>query len=215
MLCRCRGPRRPRLLEFALTTAADAGRVVLPYFRNAPATSNKAAGSDFDPVTEADEAAERLIRERIQTAYPAHGIFGEEEGHVQGDGLTWVIDPIDGTRAFLTGMLHWGMLLALFDGEKPVFGLMHQLSPVNSSTVITNRPGTVMVTWSSRCVSGPAPALPMPCSQPPRPSCLLLAMNVTRSSNSGTKRGSLALVATAICMPCSQWGSWISSWKQA
>ena len=117
---------RARLLEFALATVAEAGQAVLPYFRNDPATSNKAAPGHFDPVTEADEAAERLIRSRIQEAWPAHGIFGEEEGHVDGNGLTWVIDPIDGTRAFLTGMLHWGMLLALFDGETPVLGLMHQ-----------------------------------------------------------------------------------------
>ncbi|MEZ5559359.1 MAG: inositol monophosphatase family protein [Pseudomonadales bacterium] len=53
-------------------------------------------------------------------------MFGEEFGATSGNGLTWVIDPIDGTRAFMTGMLHWGLLLALFDGQTPVLGVMHQ-----------------------------------------------------------------------------------------
>ena len=55
-----------------------------------------------------------------------HGIFGEELGHQSGAGLTWVIDPIDGTRAFITGMVHWGVLIALFDGAAPVLGVMYQ-----------------------------------------------------------------------------------------
>ena len=88
--------------------------------------TNKVAGRGFDPVTLADQAGERVIRAAIESAYPDHGIFGEEFGLKPGNGLTWVIDPIDGTRAFMTGMLHWGVLLALFDGEQPIVGVMYQ-----------------------------------------------------------------------------------------
>jgi myo-inositol-1(or 4)-monophosphatase len=88
--------------------------------------TNKLSGQGFDPVTLADQASERVIRAAIEDAYPDHGIFGEEFGLKSGNGLTWVIDPIDGTRAFMTGMLHWGVLLALFDGEQPIVGVMYQ-----------------------------------------------------------------------------------------
>jgi myo-inositol-1(or 4)-monophosphatase len=75
----------------------------------------------------ADKAAERAMRELIQDRYPAHGILGEEEGAVAGSSeLTWVLDPIDGTRAFITGLPLWGTLIALNDGERPVLGVMNQ-----------------------------------------------------------------------------------------
>ena len=117
---------RVQLLEFAVGTVRAAGQVVLPYFRSAVSVANKLTDGGFDPVTEADQAAERVIRERIAEAYPAHGVFGEEYGWNQGNGLTWVIDPIDGTKSFMSGLLHWGVLLALFDGQQPVVGVMHQ-----------------------------------------------------------------------------------------
>ncbi|MEC8437701.1 MAG: inositol monophosphatase family protein, partial [Pseudomonadota bacterium] len=103
-----------------------AGRVILPHFRSGVQVTNKLDNGGFDPVTLADQAGERAIREVIKLVYPEHGIFGEEDGFNAGNGLTWVIDPIDGTRAFMTGMLHWGVLLALFDGESPVVGAMYQ-----------------------------------------------------------------------------------------
>ena len=112
--------------RFALELAARAGRATLPYFRADVAVEDKRTRGRYDPVTEADRAAEMVIREGVGRAYPGHGILGEEFGHREGNGLTWVVDPIDGTRAFMTGMLHWGVLLALFDGEKPVLGVMHQ-----------------------------------------------------------------------------------------
>lgn len=114
------------LTAFAVDLAVRAGRVTLPYFRTALAVDDKRTGGRFDPVTAADREAEQVIRAGVQGSYPDHGIFGEEFGHQSGNGLTWVVDPIDGTRAFMTGMLHWGVLLALFDGEKPVLGVMHQ-----------------------------------------------------------------------------------------
>lgn len=115
-----------RYKSFALEVSSLAGKVTLPFFRAGVAVANKRDDGGFDPVTEADKGAERLIRDEIAKAFPDHGVLGEEYGLVEGNGLTWVIDPIDGTRAFMTGMLHWGVLLALFDGAKPLLGVMHQ-----------------------------------------------------------------------------------------
>jgi len=117
---------RSELLDFAISAATRAGAETLPFFRANVAVENKLNDGRFDPVTEADKAAERVLREMIRGRYPSHGIFGEEFGLEAGDGLTWVIDPIDGTRAFMSGMLHWGLLLGLFDGERPVVGVMYQ-----------------------------------------------------------------------------------------
>ena len=121
------GPRARRdYVEEAVEFTAAAGAVVLPHFRNDPQAENKRSDGRYDPVTVADRAAEATIRQAIEARWPNHGIFGEEHGFKPGDGLTWVIDPIDGTRAFMTGMLHWGVLIALFDGELPLLGVMHQ-----------------------------------------------------------------------------------------
>ena len=117
-------------LDLALDVAQQAGAAALPFFRAGAQVENKrsagAFGRGFDPVSEADRAAETLVRERLRQACPEHGLFGEEFGFEEGNGLTWVIDPIDGTRGFVSGMLHWGVLLALFDGQAPVLGVMHQ-----------------------------------------------------------------------------------------
>lgn len=119
---------RSEYLEFAKAVARAAGAVILPYFRtNADGMKLENKAEDgFDPVTRADREAEQLIRQRISETYPDHGIYGEEFGLQAGNGLTWVIDPIDGTRAFMSGMLHWGVLLALFDGENPIVGVLYQ-----------------------------------------------------------------------------------------
>jgi len=112
--------------SFALELATLGGKAALPYFRNTFELENKLQGADFDPVTTADKSAESAIRHAIESRFPSHGILGEENGFKVGAGLIWVIDPIDGTRAFINGMLHWGVLVALFDGETPVVGVMHQ-----------------------------------------------------------------------------------------
>ena len=117
---------RSEFLEFAKRVARLAGDATLPYFRADATVENKLSDGRFDPVTEADRAAETVIREALAQSYPSHGVYGEEFGYQSGNGLTWVIDPIDGTRAFMSGMLHWGVLLALFDGETPIVGVMHQ-----------------------------------------------------------------------------------------
>jgi len=94
------------------------------------ATENKAGGGApgaFDPVTAADRASERAIREILARERPEDGILGEEEAAVASrSGLTWVIDPIDGTRAFISGLPTWGVLVALAAGEAPRIGVVAQ-----------------------------------------------------------------------------------------
>ena len=118
--------QRAEFLDFARELAERAGASILPHFRQSPAIDNKKVGDGYDPVTEADRAAEKVMRDAIRKRYPSHGILGEEFGHEPGDGLTWVLDPIDGTRGFVMGLLHWGTLVALFDGERPLVGVIHQ-----------------------------------------------------------------------------------------
>ncbi|MFO1187251.1 MAG: histidinol-phosphatase [Alphaproteobacteria bacterium] len=114
------------LLKFAGALADAAAKVTLSHFRMPLAVDNKRAGG-FDPVTAADRGAEDAIRRLIEDHHPEHGILGEEAGHRSGQSeLTWVIDPIDGTRAFITGSPLWGTLIALNDGERAVIGLLDQ-----------------------------------------------------------------------------------------
>lgn len=116
-----------KYVAFACHLAELAGRTILPHFRVRIDVDNKAGDGGYDPVTVADRAAEQAIRDEIARVYPRHGIHGEEHGIAAGaDALTWLIDPIDGTRAFIIGQLHWGVLIALNDGTRPVVGVMHQ-----------------------------------------------------------------------------------------
>ena len=106
--------------------AAAAAEQTLPRFRQAGHVSNKMA-SGFDPVTEADRQAELAIVTLISETYPGHGILGEEHGTKQGDGrYVWVIDPIDGTRAFISGLPVWGTLVGLTENGNAVAGIMSQ-----------------------------------------------------------------------------------------
>ena len=112
---------------FALQAARDAGRAILPHFRVPIAIDDKGGARGYDPVTEADRGAESAIRDAIARQYPAHGVEGEEQGLRAGTSrYTWVIDPIDGTRSFIVGHLHWATLIALHDGERPIVGVTHQ-----------------------------------------------------------------------------------------
>jgi len=114
-------------LDFAYRTALTAGEAILPHFRRAIEVEDKRNFMGYDPVTVADRAAETVIRTAIKAAYPDHGIYGEEHGREDGtSALTWVIDPIDGTKSFILGQLHWGILIALHDGHAPVVGVAHQ-----------------------------------------------------------------------------------------
>lgn len=116
------------LTTFAVSLAETSGAVIRPWFRVTLAVTDKGTGrAGFDPVTEADREAESAMRRAIKARYPRHGILGEEHGHEPGtDPLTWVLDPIDGTRAFICGMPQWGTLIALNDGKHPVLGIVDQ-----------------------------------------------------------------------------------------
>lgn len=106
--------------------AKASGDTILPFFRTALAVENKKAGG-FDPVTAADRAAENAMRSLIRTHFPEHGVVGEEYGAEQPDAeYVWVLDPIDGTKSFIAGMLAWGTLIGLTRFGEPVFGTMHQ-----------------------------------------------------------------------------------------
>ena len=104
--------------------ASDA---ILPFFRSAFGTEDKSKGGRFDPVTEADRAAEVAMRGMIERQFPTHGIIGEEFGAKRPDAeYVWVLDPIDGTKAFISGLPTWGILIGLLHHGKPCYGLMVQ-----------------------------------------------------------------------------------------
>lgn len=109
----------------AAEMAADvAGAVIRPYFRAGLGADLK---GDASPVTIADRSAELVLRGVLGERFPEHGIFGEEFGPVNpGARFRWVLDPIDGTRAFITGRPVFGTLIALFDGDVPVLGIIDQ-----------------------------------------------------------------------------------------
>jgi myo-inositol-1(or 4)-monophosphatase len=118
---------RDGYVEFACAAALAAGAAILPHFRAPIVVDDKGGARGYDPVTQADRAAESVIRAMIFEAYPGHGIHGEEHGREAGrEPYTWVIDPIDGTRSFILGQLHWATLIALHDGSRPVIGVTHQ-----------------------------------------------------------------------------------------
>ncbi|PKQ07611.1 MAG: histidinol-phosphatase [Alphaproteobacteria bacterium HGW-Alphaproteobacteria-12] len=121
-------PRKiDELASFALELADAAAAVTLPHFRSGLTVDHKEGRHAFDPVTAADRDGEAAIRKLIADRYPDHGILGEEYGTQTGSsGLTWVLDPIDGTRSFISGVPLWGTLIALNDGAIPVIGLMDQ-----------------------------------------------------------------------------------------
>lgn len=114
------------LTDFALKLADEAAKAILPHFRQNIPIDVK-AGEHWDPVTEGDKAGERAIRHLIEAAFPSHGIIGEEYGEKKGSsGLTWVLDPVDGTRAFVIGLPTWATLIALYEDGIPRLGVMSQ-----------------------------------------------------------------------------------------
>lgn len=115
--------------RFALANrlADSAGSIILPFFRRPVAVTDKSAGGLFDPVTEADRRAEAIIHATVANAFPDDAILGEELGDVKGiSPYRWVIDPIDGTRAFIAGQPLWGTLIAVEENGVPLVGLLDQ-----------------------------------------------------------------------------------------
>ena len=112
--------------SFVDQLATASGDTILPFFRTALAIENKKTGG-FDPVTAADRAAENAMRALIRKHFPAHGILGEEYESENPDAeYVWVLDPIDGTKSFIAGMVAWGTLIGLCRLGEPVYGMMHQ-----------------------------------------------------------------------------------------
>lgn len=120
-------PSYTKLLAQAHELADAAGKAVLPYFRRRIRVANKANDGTFDPVTAADHAAERVIKRLLSKTWPEHGIVGEEFGNTRPEArLRWIIDPIDGTRSFVTGSPMWGILIGLMDRDRALLGLVDQ-----------------------------------------------------------------------------------------
>lgn len=133
--------RLPRLMAAGHRYCDLARTAILPFFRADARMADKAVATvaadieggrvggemAFDPVTAADTAAERAIREAIAAEFPDHGVFGEELGTLRPDAPTrWIIDPVDGTRAFITGSPLWGTLIGCTNEGAPALGFMDQ-----------------------------------------------------------------------------------------
>ena len=110
------------IADLALALTRISRPIITQWFRQSPNISRK---SDQSPVTIADQAVETALRSEIRSYFPGHGIIGEEEGSSLSDhDFTWVIDPIDGTRAFSTGNPMFGTLIAVLFQNKPVIGVI-------------------------------------------------------------------------------------------
>jgi histidinol phosphatase-like enzyme (inositol monophosphatase family) len=118
-------PDIERFLAAAEAAADVAGAVIRPFFRAADLGAD--LKDDRSPVTIADRTAEQVMRAVLAERFPDHGILGEEFGLARAAApLRWVLDPIDGTRAFITGRPMFGTLLALLDGDTPILGVIDQ-----------------------------------------------------------------------------------------
>ncbi len=111
-------------LAFANLLADTSGAIIRRYFRRKIAVDQK---SDFTPVTIADRAVERALRRLIKARFPEHGILGEEFGSTKPDAeYVWVLDPIDGTKSFISGVPLFGTLIALTHRRLPILGVIDQ-----------------------------------------------------------------------------------------
>lgn len=118
-------PMLAELASFALKLARRARVETTPRFRSQCRVEDKGRHGNFDPVTEADRAAEQAMRELILKSFSTHGIVGEEWPNHPGTGTyIWSLDPIDGTRSFICGLPTWTTLIALLDSDVPVLGLV-------------------------------------------------------------------------------------------
>lgn len=121
----------PETVEELVSTAhalADAAReATLLHFRKSGLSAETKEADRFDPVTVADRLSEQRMRAILAERRPQDGILGEEYGTTEGSsGLTWVLDPIDGTRGYLSGTPTWGVLISVADATGPVYGLIDQ-----------------------------------------------------------------------------------------
>jgi len=116
------------IIDTANAMADAAGEVILPRFRSNSLVADNKSLHSFDPVTDADKDAEKVMISELKKRRPNDGVFGEEFGELHGDSLyRWVLDPIDGTRAFIAGAPTWGVLISLEKlGAGPIFGIIDQ-----------------------------------------------------------------------------------------
>jgi len=156
--------------EFAGHLADESGAFIRPLFRRKIDIISK---DDESPVTEADQGGERVMRAIINERYPDHGIVGEEYGAENGDAeWVWHLDPIDGTKSFISGSPLFATLIALTRNGKPVVGIINQ--PVNNErwlgiegqqTTFNGKPvstrscgaldAATLYTWGAECLLGP------------------------------------------------------------
>jgi myo-inositol-1(or 4)-monophosphatase len=115
----------PEHRDFLLELARASGEFIRPLFGRPDLPVEQKA--DATPVTQADRGAEMLMRGMIQARFPSHGILGEELGPENtGAEFVWVLDPVDGTKSFITSVPLWGTLIALLHHGQPVLGCIHQ-----------------------------------------------------------------------------------------
>ena len=116
-----------KLYDLAKMIAISGGEKALDYFRKKDYEIKNKEKKSFDPVTIADLESEKIMRKIIESERPNDSIFGEEFEYKKGSsGYQWVLDPIDGTRAFIAGIPVWGVLVALNKGHKPLIGVIYQ-----------------------------------------------------------------------------------------
>ena len=129
------------IADLALALVQTSRPIIKQWFRQSP---NIAQKSDQSPVTIADQAVEKALRAEIKKHFPEHGIIGEEDGITPSDhDFTWVIDPIDGTRAFSTGNPIFGTLIAVLYQQKPVIGVIDMPTQFQTWLGVEGRPTTL------------------------------------------------------------------------
>jgi len=127
-------------LSFIKLLTDRSGNIIQNYFRQPVTIESK---EDNSPVTIADKKAEEVIRELIAKEFPDHGILGEEFGRSNPNSdFCWIIDPIDGTKSFISGALTWGTLIGLTIKDQPVLGVFHQ--PILNELLIGNNENTLL-----------------------------------------------------------------------
>src|SRR3989304_9580498 len=125
------------LLEFAVEVSEKAGEITLKYFQGQFVVETK---PDASPVTVADREAEAYTRETIEARFPHDGLIGEEFGECRPQaGRRWIIDPIDGTFAFVHGVPFYGVLIGVEEGAEPLVGVIHV--PALAETTAAGRGG--------------------------------------------------------------------------
>ena len=128
-------------ITLALSLADAAGEAIRPYFRQPLTVDDKA---DLTPVTIADRAAEQAMRSLIERRFPEHGIIGEEFGRVRENAeFVWTLDPIDGTKSFISGVPLFGTLIALTRSRRPILGIIDQPISRERWVGIAGRPTTL------------------------------------------------------------------------